>query len=624
MSEITNTSRITGMVSGFDTDAKVQDLMKAEKMRLQKVEQQQTWLEWKQEAYRGVTSDINELKNEFFDVNNKETNLRSPGMFAEFSASATVNGFTSSAVSVEGVSQMTDFTHSIESISQLATADTWQGAEYKTSLDGSGLNLASVESDITAGNDSFTLSFDGTAHAISLDGGYGGSTANLVGDLQGKIDSALGTGKIAVSDNGGELRLTPESGHSVTLYETDADILTDLGFTTGDKNIVDTGATIAESFGMTAGQDISVTVNDKNITFNTDDTVSSMMNTVNSSGAGVDLNYSSLENRFTMTSTKTGAANNISLTDTDSFFANELKITGATSEGQDAIFSLDGVETSRDSNIFTIDGGKYTLNQTYNTSGTQDPIDVNFETDTGAIVDKVKDFVDMYNTLVTDINERVGERRNYDYDPLTSDQKKAMEEDEVDLWQLKAKRGLLGGDTQLQSMTSQMRQALYESVEGVGISLEEIGIETSSNYLERGKLQVNEDKLTTALEKNYNQVVELFTKTSDVPYSDFENRSTRQQEEGLANRLHDIMQDHVRTTRDDNEKKGLLIEKAGIENDTTSTNNYFSKQLDQFNDRIADIEDYLAQKEEHYYSMFAAMEKAMSKMQSQSSALTNM
>lgn len=620
MSEIQNTSRITGMVSGFDTDSKIKDLMVAERFRLDKVEQQKTWVEWQQDAYREQVTAINSFKSEYFDILNPESNFRSPSMFAEFGSTVQLAGVSTSVVSVQGISQMSDYTHEISSITQLATADTWEGAVQSATIDGSGLNLANLETTIAGGDDTVTFNLDGVNKAIDLTGGYGGDVNNLVADLQGQLDSVYGAGKITVSNNGGEIRFSPEAGHTVKIFETDANVLTNMGFTNGAKNYVDTTATLADEFGMAASTAVNFEINGvSNFGITTDDTIADMITKVNSSTAGVTLSYNALQNRFVMVSNDTGVANNISLTDTDSFFANELKITGQTTAGQDAQFTLDGVTTSRSSNTFTVDGGEYTLNSTYD--GASGDIKIDFTTDTDALVDKIKEFVDTYNGLIKEINERSEEKRYYGYKPLTDSQKEDMSDEEIELWNEKAKSGLLSGDTLLESMTSQLRTALYEEVDGLNFTLKEMGITTSVNYKDKGKLEVNEEQLRTAINNDYNEVVSLFTKTSDIEYNDTANRSQRMDEQGLANRLYDILQDFTRTTRDNDGKKGIFVEKAGVESDTSDFNNVLSKQLDDYDDRIRDLEDYLAEKEEYYYKMFAAMEKAMSKMESQSSML---
>ena len=57
-----------------------------------------------------------------------------------------------------------------------------------------------------------------------------------------------------------------------------------------------------------------------------------------------------------------------------------------------------------------------------------------------------------------------------------------------------------------------------------------------------------------------------------------EERAKRYNEEGLAFRLFDIVEDNIRTFRDKNNKKDCL-EKAGIEGDTTEFTSLMHEEI---------------------------------------------
>ena len=50
--------RIGGLASGMDIDSIVKDLMKAERAKLYRYEQERTLLEWKREDYRSVNNTL--------------------------------------------------------------------------------------------------------------------------------------------------------------------------------------------------------------------------------------------------------------------------------------------------------------------------------------------------------------------------------------------------------------------------------------------------------------------------------------------------------------------------------------------------------------------------------------
>ena len=116
--------------------------------------------------------------------------------------------------------------------------------------------------------------------------------------------------------------------------------------------------------------------------------------------------------------------------------------------------------------------------------------------DDDKIFEKIKTFVDGYNDLIEDLNEKLSERKNRDFQPLSAEQKEAMSEKEIELWEEKAKAGLLGRDPIISKVLSSMRNAMSAPVEGAdGTSaspidtLEEIGINLSDNWRDHGKLK---------------------------------------------------------------------------------------------------------------------------------------
>ncbi|MGO1368452.1 flagellar filament capping protein FliD, partial [Senegalia sp. (in: firmicutes)] len=99
----------------------------------------------------------------------------------------------------------------------------------------------------------------------------------------------------------------------------------------------------------------------------------------------------------------------------------------------------------------------------------------------------------------------------------------------------------------------------------------------------------------------------------------FTNQSDNYSEKGISHKLFDIIESNIATTGE----KGTLIKKAGIEGDRTEFNNFLKDKVDDFDDRIDNLIEDLARKEEYYYQMFAKMEQAMSRMNSQSSWITS-
>lgn len=60
--------RISGLASGFDIDTMVKDLMRAERMPVEKLLQQRQIIEWQQEQFREINRSLFELRDKAFDL----------------------------------------------------------------------------------------------------------------------------------------------------------------------------------------------------------------------------------------------------------------------------------------------------------------------------------------------------------------------------------------------------------------------------------------------------------------------------------------------------------------------------------------------------------------------------
>lgn len=447
---------------------------------------------------------------------------------------------------------------------------------------------------------------DGTQYQIDLTADYA-DTASLAAAINGQL-AASG---INVQDDGsGNLVFANTGGKEVRVADSTESIVDELGFTAGDQSSLDTSKTLEQVFGTAAGG--SFTINGTAFTYTKDDTIGAIMSRINSGNLGVTLSYSELDNKFVLQSKEGGFSNRVSFS--GSLMTNEFKLTDNTQTGSDASFTLDGIATTRSSNNFTIDGITYNLKSDY---AAAEDIRIEVKTDSTKLMDTIKSFVSKYNEIIDKISGKVTEKRDRNYQPLTDEQREAMDEKEIELWESRAKAGILRSDSLLSGISSAMRNAMYDGVADVNIRLFSIGITTSSSYSDNGKLVIDETKLAKAIEDNPTAVSDLFTKTSDAA-----DRSTRFSEQGLAHKLYDVIEDYIRTTRDSSGNKGMLLEKAGVAGDVSDYNNYLNKQIRDYDTRIATLTEMLADKENYYYNMFARMETAIQQMNSQSSWLS--
>lgn len=402
-------------------------------------------------------------------------------------------------------------------------------------------------------------------------------------------------------------------------------ILSDLGIKNDSSTLGTTSKKLSDLFNL-SGFTVDGSGNFKinipglasGITVNKNDTLQSLINKINGSDAGVNLKYDSITQKFTMEAKSEGVLNGFKASDIAAG-TDMAKLFGFSSasftEAKDAEFSINGVDSTRATNSFTIDGISITLNEvTVDTAKNLDEtITIEVKKDTSKAMDAVKGFVNAYNELIAKINGEVSATRAKNgkysyYEPLTDDERNAMSESEVKLWEEKAKQGILGRDSILSGITRDMRTAMYQKVEisdGKYLSLFEIGITTTASHWEGGKLAIDEAKLSAAFEEHGEDIAKLFT-TSDSSVKGYSSEKL-----GLGTRLLNIVESAIGS-------KGTITKKAGVTSRAMSlTTNDMYDQIRRQEDKISDMLARLIEKEDYYYSMFSKMESAISKANSQ-------
>lgn len=615
--------RITGTYSGFDTDKIISDLMKVERLKVDKVFKQKEILSWKKDSYRDISSSLMSFSNEFFDILKPDTNFRSSSSFAKFNIQSSNSSVATATASASAVKKA----HSI-TVSSLASAAKMTGeANVTGSVKGS-----SAVSEFSLSGQNISVTLDGITKTIELEN-YA-DIGGLEAGLEQKLTEAFGSGKFDVMTTDGKIEVLSQLNGSV--FSLSGSGLESLGFAAGDNTTNGLSLTASlESIKNNFKNPLAISDPNENVTFTINGktidvgktyaqaSIKDVMDAINSSDVGAKMTYDSLNNQFTLQSKTEGAASSLTV-DLSSGLFQSLGITGGTyAQGTDAEFTLDGVTgMKRSSNNFTIEGVNYFLKETSATA-----VSISVEPNIDDVVKNITSFVEKYNSLLDQINGKLNEKYDRSYMPLTDDEKEAMSDKEVEKWEAKAKTGILANDSILSKIVTSMRTALYEKVEGVSISLYDVGI-ASSSYTDKGKLKIDETKLKNALTNNYDQVVKLFTNESEYTYreslDDSTKRAQRYTESGVAQRLYDIIQDNVRTTRNADGKKGTLLEKAGYANDSTDYKNLMIEQIRSKETLIDALEIKLSAKESAYYLKFSNMERILGEMQSQMGSMSSM
>lgn len=381
------------------------------------------------------------------------------------------------------------------------------------------------------------------------------------------------------------------------------------------SNKINSGSTLSDlGFKPEADGTYKLNINGTEISLDKKSTISSMMSAVNKSAAGVTMTYSSLTNSFTLESKEFGGAGKVEVGDTSlgrSLGLVDDNGTVGASEGQNAIFEINGQEVYLNDNTYTLDGNTFTFNDNMTIGETYT---VNIAKDSTTVKDALKKFVESYNKLIDDVYGYIGKSPAKDddgntYEPLTNAEKDEMSEDEITKWEEKAKQGVLYNDSTVSTVMSQMRSALYTSVtldDGSKFGIYNLGIKTSSEWSEHGKLQIDENAFDKAFENNEDAIIKLFT-DSDT---------------GMMKKLNSVIDGAVKSRGAAN-TRGTLVRKAGKADSSVTTDSTIYKEMVKMQDRLKELQDRYDTKEEYWWKVFTNMETAMADLNSQTSYISS-
>lgn len=435
--------------------------------------------------------------------------------------------------------------------------------------------------------------------------------------LRQQLKKNFGT-SVTLSDDG---KITTGKGQSLSISG-DVSVL---GLNSTSSTTLRCSATLAESglSGLVADENgkYNITINGTDFSFDETATVNDVISKINKADIGVTMSYNSLSDKFALTSDNTGKGFDI---DVSGNLAEVMFNNSQFTEGQNAVVNINGVEIERTSNSFTYSGVSIQLKNTTGTYATDE--NGNYVTDangnfvaqdgtvdniatvettrnTDAIYDTLKSFVNDYNALIEELNGYTHAAAN-DYEPLTDAQKKEMSEEEIEKWEKKAKEDLLRNDTDISNFLTTMRTAIYSKAGENGNTLAQFGINTSSDWKDYGKLEIDEDELKNALNTNMDAVVKLFTGDN-----------------GIATKLNNACKSAANSS---SASPGSLVQLAGIEGKASENNNTLNTRLEAIKEKLENLQEVYELRKERYWSQFNSMETALSNMNSTSTYLTQM
>lgn len=242
-----------------------------------------------------------------------------------------------------------------------------------------------------------------------------------------------------------------------------------------------------------------------------------------------------------------------------------------TTRGQNAKFTLDGIEMERNSNSPTdvVDG--VTLN--FKKADASKPITLGLTNDTDKELSAVKDFVSQYNSVMSFLSEKMDVG-----DPSKSDNT----------------TGALAGDSTLISLQSKLQSTVLGGKSVNGVSASTLGLSVDRN----GTLSLDETKFKAQLAKNPNAVKDFFFVDTSGKYS------TEKTGTGYTADFKAVIDRYTST-------------KSGSEGVISLRKSSYQSEIKDYNKQIERITEQIATKRARYVTMFTNLDAAIGNLQSQ-------
>ena len=266
--------------------------------------------------------------------------------------------------------------------------------------------------------------------------------------------------------------------------------------------------------------------------------------------------------------------------------------------GTDAVVIIDGKTYESAENKLTVSGVTYSL---VGVGGSETPVNVTVKMDTKKTIENVRAFVEDYNRMIDRLNELYKEEKYSDYDVLTKEEEEEMSEEQIEKWNKKAKSGLLKGNQTLSKMIGKMREAMYTpvtSVDGEYNTLMSVGISSADST---GHLQLDEDKLTKAVQEDSACICQLFCSPGDDSLSGVKQYGSM----GVAYRIFDSTEDILQ------EMKSYAGTTAGVDG------SYLGTLILNLKNKMDNFQDMMDTYRDKMYDKYDAMETAFAQLNSQ-------
>ena len=318
--------------------------------------------------------------------------------------------------------------------------------------------------------------------------------------------------------------------------------------------------------------DDNITVNGSSYTIKAGESIQNFVDSINSDTNGSVFAAATNSGTVVFSSRQTGASSSVSITDGGGALSLQ-----SSKAGQDALFSVDGVNGSSSSNTVTnaIGGVNLTLTGVTTTTG---PITVNVGApapNSTNISNAINTFVTQYNKVISDIQTQLQQQ------PSSSD----------------PTQGTLYGDPELQDLLTQMRTSMFSGGSGLpagASTMDDIGVSTGATT---GSGAVSQSALSGDLTLDPTALTNMLTSNPS----------------GVKAILGSWSSSFVNVVDNASDPGGTIAARIGGDN----------SQISNLGNQISSMQSALADKQSFLVQEFAQLEAALSSNQSESSWLTS-
>ncbi len=280
------------------------------------------------------------------------------------------------------------------------------------------------------------------------------------------------------------------------------------------------------------------------------------------------------------------------------------KATGVKIDGDDAKITLNNVEYTSSKNSFEINGMTITVMEK-----TDKPVTLSTSDDVDGIYDMIKGLFTEYNKLINEMDAMYNADSAKGYEPLTSEEKDALSDDEIEEWEKKVKDSLLRRDSSLNSVASAMKEVMLRGaeVDGKTMYLSDFGINTLGYFKsadnEKNAYHIDGDKDDTAVSGNDDMLRTMIATDPETVMKFFSK---------LTNNMHDEMQKKMAAVKDTSSALTFYNDKL------------MKKEYDEYTTKIKKQEDKINALMDKWYAKFSAMETALAKLESKNNSLSGL